>query len=388
MCSVSLPWDALITIVLYLVGVPLLLGQTASASVRHVLLNEIGDKIKTVMTLSITVIVVLLLCIFLFCAGGKMSIVMLLILTIFAVIFSVLGLMIVHLRSLLIFLKRSAVKSFRRGKNEKFERYVGYLSLLGRESNTGEVQVMAIQTLGEVIKRCTSLQSSKATLVYDGTSLEKAIWGMKNVLLKSSSEPSLMAFSAFIREARGLLNIYDQLPPEIKWKKDSAELAYALSEVGCEVIKLYPHSKECDRAPALLGEHGWLGKWATHSLVNILKEAVAQRHSMAILSALTGIRQVLIEQSDKGEEALYDYIGAVAFAFLNCSIPGKRFAEQLWQEFCEANDQEPSSACKGYAEEAYNHHVRMGRFALADAIHHTFIDPPSPPPQSLAPSIP
>ncbi len=388
MCSMALPWDALITIVLYLVGVPLLLGQTASASVRHVLLNEIGDRMKLVIALSTAVATALLFGVCLFCVGGIVSLGVLLVLTMIAVFFSVLGLMIVHLRSLVFFIKHLAVKAFQSGRNEEFERYVEYISLLGRESNTAEARSATIRTLGEVIKSCTALQSSEGTLLYDGTTLEKAIWGMKNVLLKPSSKPSLMAFSTFIREARDVLDVYDQLPFEVKRKKDSAELAYALSEVGCEVMKLYPYSKECDRAPGLLGEHSWLGKWATHSLVNILKEAVVQHHSMAIMSALTGIRQVLVEQSTNGEEIFYDYIGAIAFAHLHCSIPGKRFAEQLWQEFCEANEQELNSACRMYVEKAYNHHAQSGRFALADAIHHTSIAPSSPLPQSLAPSIP
>ncbi len=382
MCSETLAWDALATLILYLIGLPVFLGQTASEPVRQVLDSAIWRRKWVVSGLLLVVAGVLTGIVLGFC---KHSVRMLLSLLAVAIGASLVGVLLVHIRSLVFILEWLTFWAFRGGKEEDIAQYLSYLKLLGEEAKVGQSRGAIIRVLGRVARKVMSLEN------YDGNALRELIGTMKEVLLKSSGTPLPVAFGIAIEELDRILHTYGEKNPpsnqQAVGEQDPVAAAKALSDIGREALTHYPNVGLMDAALDTLQRHTWLGPRATQAVVEIAIAAVKSHHPEVVMSALRSIEQVLSDEGidGKNSEMLYDYLGVIALMSSHCGVTAKRFAERAWGEFCAG---EGPITCKHYAIEAYDHHAQSGRFALADAIHHTFIDPSSPPPQPLTPSLP
>ncbi len=405
MCSETLAWDALATLILYLIGLPVFLGQTASEPVRQVVDGEIWYRKWWVIGFLAVVTWLLAGIVLEFCAY---SVLMLLLLLFLDIGFSLVGVLLVHVRSLIFILEQLTVWAFKKGVKIDITRYLSYLRLLGEEAKVGQSKGAVIRALGRVARKVMHLKS------YDGNSLGELIGTMKDVLLKSSEIPLPTAFGIAVEELDRILHTYNEKyilsnqqtsdeqgsvaavelgsgresgeGDKISGEQDPITATKALSDIGSEALRHYPNTGLADAVLDTLQRHTWLGPRATQALVEIAATAVKYHHPEVTMSALRSIEQILYDEGigGKNREMLYDYLSVIALMSSHCGITAKRFAERAWGEFCAG---ESPITCKHYAIGAYDHHAQSGRFALADAIHHTFIAPSSPLPQSPNPLI-
>ncbi len=169
MCSETLAWDALATLILYLIGLPVFLGQTASEPVRQVVDGEIWYRKWWVIGFLAVVTWLLAGIVLEFCAY---SVLMLLLLLFLDIGFSLVGVLLVHVRSLIFILEQLTVWAFKKGVKIDITRYLSYLRLLGEEAKVGQSKGAVIRALGRVARKVMHLKS------YDGNSLGELIGGI------------------------------------------------------------------------------------------------------------------------------------------------------------------------------------------------------------------
>jgi hypothetical protein len=386
----TLPIDAMVTILLYLIGAPALLIQNAESDVRYVLRHQLRRETDTLtITPAIFGIILILIALIYARAGGSSPLPDY---TPELILGGLLGLAVyVSIIVLPISRKRDVIKRLR-GRMLKQVRQDGRvmdedmeaLVLLGTESKPGNERFWTIHALSLVSKEILALSN------YKGCSLGKVTEAMRKVILGGEKIGAPENFVSAVDVLRPMIQTYYQKSKENPWFADAdLDNAYLLlSQMGQRAMD-FPIDGIASTCLEALDGPGLPNSAASQRLSEIGSAAIAKdrigpaRESLHILDYMVANGGAWCEN----EEVMFDYLALLA-AFWNHTVAGREEALGYIKDLKSAEagqpdqpppaddlpeGQIPETRLGVLVKQAIRHHSSVGRFTTSDNIRDMWI---------------
>lgn len=366
----DLPVDAVITLLLYLIGAPALLVQYAESDVRQVLIHNLRGKL---VQMGLPAFAGLLVC----------AVVLILLrrlspasadLVAFGLLFSLLTLAVIS--SFLIFplsRKHNVVENLgtkilrtihKKGRPDEDDLKV--LTAIGMESQPGDEKHWTIQALAKIT------QAVLTTAEYRGCQLDGPVESLRKVVLQGSKMASPENFLSALDLLRGIIKkYYDCQEKNCQFSDADLAATYKLvSQMGQEAAAFSIEGI----ASACIDALEWPGipnQAASQALSEIGMAAVQKNRIGTAMESLHILDAMIATVSEplEGGEVFYDYTGLLA-AFWHHGSAGREMARRYLDDLRYSLDVDVQRLINLSIE----HHRMVGRFLVADRILSMWIE--------------
>ncbi len=377
----NLSIDAVVTILLYLIGVPVLLVQNSKDDVRYVLRHTLHWE---TFFFSITPVIFAILIVFIpmilahVCGWYNQQTMTSDLILFFLILVSLAVSMIMprYIRKRDI-IDRLVQKTIRKVKTSgRLDNSIlDALELLGMESDTGYERGLIISAMNRLSNAMVQ------RLDYSGSRLERLLEVLRNVLFGSDVLSSPDNFRSAVEVLRPIISTYYSKSKDNIWFSD-ADIDYSyllLSEMGCQAIDFRVEGITSACIDGLEGANipnssASNGLWQIGAAA-IEKNRIGQaREALHFLDAIVNSETDLCEH----DEIVYDYL-ALLSAFWGHSAAGRREVLPQLNDLYErdrpvenpiiSEEEMPRERLLArLVREAIQHHTKVGRFTIADSI--------------------
>jgi len=375
----NLPIEAMITILLFLIGAPALLIQNSESEVRYALSHNLLRY--TFATTGLPVLGGVLILVYALIAqpSGRAAIVVVLGMLLLSLIVAIIGLPVSRKREVVKRLRGKMVGEVRRAGRVDDEDMKA-LVLMGMESRPGDERWWAIHALGYITTAFLNRSD------YNGCRLDKVMEALRKIIFGSGQIGSPENFLSVVEVLRPVILKYYQMSKNDAWFSD-ADLSNAyrlLSDMGQRAVE-FPVDGVTSACIDALDGLGATNSSASQGLCEIGIAAVAQnrigpaREALHILDAIVTMNDELCED----EEIIFDYLALLA-AIWHHSMAGTREAKRYLDDlyFRDQPSEEDPPPVEGeppapkperllsrLVRQAVQHHTTVGRFRIASDIY-------------------